>query len=391
MTLIKLISEVDYFDDYNYLIDFDDYMTESGIPIFVFDTEKNKYSYDSLKQLLVKILNNIPKLKYQFDIVNENNKKYKLLKIKYFKKCNKRIIDVLIELLKNQHLTVYTSNDIYVPTARSLIKYTPSALVGYGVHSETGIINFTSLTEQSKFKIVFERKYEYYIQYRILLHLNEPENILYLRYDKDNEYWNLSKTKQPEKTDSIQLMTIKRELDNIKMKNDLSALKNIQISDLLKPEQQVKTRDTMDNVKYIYDLIKKIFIYLNNNAEEIKRIVLNLQSVVVDLKDMYSKLELKQSEVENKNSELEQELYEKNLPKAEQKKLEEERKRKAEEEKKLEEERKQKAEETKKAIESLNMIASLCGADLSNDPDMKDILTMYGSLNSDNKKEEKKE
>ena len=184
-----------------------------------------------------------------------------------------------------------------------------------------------------------------------------------------------------ESTDLPQLSIISRELENLKSKSDLSALKDISIADLTNPE--IQSRGFTDGVQYVYELIKKIFTYLNNNSEEIKKIILDLQTVVVELKDMYAQLEIKQTETETKQ----QMLYEKSLPKSEQKKLEEERKKKAEEEKKLEEDRKKKAEEIQKQLDAINAISAFCGADIANDPDMKDILSMYGSLKPEEEKE----
>ena len=397
--MIKLISEVDYCEDYNYVIDFDNYFEESGIPIFIFskftdnkDSSINKFSFDIFKQDISKLFDNIPNLRYKFDFINGNNEnKYKLLKIKYYRKCNKRLLDNIIKLLKNQKLEIFLSNEIYIPTLRSLIKFNPVSLSSYVVHTKIGTTLYSKLNEESEIKIVFNNNpnYSMFVKLGLLLHLNEPENVLYLRYTKDNEYWTVKRFKQTNRSEVSQLDIISRELENIKLKTDLSSLKNININNL-KSNQELCTRDLNDNAKYIYDLIKKIFIFLNDNAEELKEIIIDLKNVILELKNMYSKLESKQSEVETKNEELTRELYISSLPKSEQKKLEEERKKKLEEEIKLEEERKLKAEETKKAIESINMIASLCGADLSNDPDMKGILNMYNSI-SNKEETEKKE
>ena len=404
--MIKLISEVDYCEDYNYVIDFDNYFEESGSPIFIFskfienkDSSINKFSFDIFKQDISKLFDNIPNLRYKFDFINGNNgNKYKLLKIKYYRKCNKRLLDNIIKLLKKQELEIFLSNEIYVPTLRSLIKFNPVLLSSYVVHTKTGTTLYNKLTEESEIKIVFNNNpnYSMFIKLGLLLHLNEPENVLYLRYTKDDEYWTTKRFKQTNRTEVSQLNIISRELENIKLKTDLSSLKNINVNNL-KSNQELCTRDLNDNAKYIYELIKKLFIFFNNNYEEIKQLIEDLKMVTIELKNMYSKLESglkevesKQSEVETKNEELTRELYISNLPKSEQKKLEEERKKKLEEEIKLEEERKIKAEETKKAIESINMIASLCGADLSNDPDMKGILSMYNSI-SNKEETEKKE
>jgi len=45
-----------------------------------------------------------------------------------------------------------------------------------------------------------------------------------------------------------------------------------------------------------------------------------------------------------------------------------------------------KIEETKQAIETIKKLSAFCGSDLMNEPDMKDVLNMYGMI-SENKNE----
>ena len=71
--MLKLISEVDYCEDYDYVVDFDNYFEESGIPIFVFPkSQDNEFSFNKFKQDITKLFNNIPNLKYEFNSIIED-------------------------------------------------------------------------------------------------------------------------------------------------------------------------------------------------------------------------------------------------------------------------------------------------------------------------------
>ena len=401
MLTIKLICDVDFCDDYNYIIDFNQYYNGIGIPIFILNEKDKEFNISKFKQSYKKILDNIPNLKYKYDIVNSeqnNSEKYELIKIKYYNKCNKRILSSIIQIIEEQNIKAYSYDEVYVlDSYLQTIKFSHSKLQNSSIYTRgKSIEKFKNLNETKEFKVFFIKngvKQESLLTLSLLKDIDEPENKLYLRYDKDEVYWTLKRTKQVKEVEPSQLTIINKELNNIRSKLDLSELRKINI-DNFTSNTNLQTKGFSDNVKYIYELFKKVFNYLNSNNEEIKKMVTDLQTVILELKELYSNLEIKQNELEisESNHKSQMELYEKSLPKSEQKKLEEERRKKAEEEKKLEEEKKMKLEETKKAIDSLNMIASMCGADLSNDPDMKDILNMYGSITKTEKQnEEKKE
>ena len=405
MLTIKLICDVDFCDDYNYIIDFNQYYNGIGIPIFILNEKDKEFDISKFKQSYKKILDNIPNLKYKYDNVNSkqnNSEKYELIKIKYYNKCNKRILLSIIQIIEEQNIKAYSYDEVYVlDSYLQTIKFSHSKLQNSSIYTRGKLIEkFKNLNKTKEFKVFFIKngvKQESLLTLSLLKDIDEPENKLYLRYDKDEAYWTLKRTKQIKETEPPQLTIINKELNNIRSKLDLSELRKINI-DNFTSNTNLQTKGFSDNVKYIYELFKKVFNYLNSNNEEIKKMVIDLQTVILELKELYSNLEIKQNELEisESNHKSQMELYEKSLPKSEQKKLEEERRKKAKEEKKLEEEKKMKLEETKKAIDSLNMIASMCGADLSNDPDMKDILNMYGSITkaekqNEEKKEEEKE
>ena len=380
LKIIKLISNVDFYDEYNYLIDFNQYFNE-GMPIFILSDDKYKFNLQQFKTMYRKLLDNIPNLSYQFDIYDN----HELLKIKYYNKCNERLLNTVIETIKKQEVKVYTMDNVMVPIVNGIANFSFEHLRIYSVYLKSkGTRMFSKIKSDDEFKILFDKKDVAYISIDMIKNLDTEK---YLRYDKDEDYWTMKKIKQVKKSEDSQLLMFRNELENMKLKFDLSSLRNINITDFSN-SQEIQKRGLSDGAKYIYELFKKIFTFFHDNNEDIKQIVLDLQTVIVELKDMYAKLELKQNETEEKQ----QELYEKSLPKSEQKKLEEERKRKAEEERKLEEERQMKIEETKQAIETIKQLSAFCGSDLMNEPDMKDVLNMYGMIkDAENKKTEEVE
>jgi len=393
MKVINIVSDIDYFDDYNYAIDFNS-MLIYDTPLIIPSANDNYSTNDIIKKIKL-TLDNIPKLKYSVED--------KLIKIKYFKKCNTKLIDcVKNSVLSSTNNIAYSSSDILVTTARNGILTIHDAI------KKNSEVYFS--LQPPKFKTILEYKdnENIFIQiknldkkFAIPFKLFKAfKNKIYLNYTLDNDYWSFIKlnNKLETKKSVEEELTKKIEINNIKIKNienklinlqaktNLQELEKIQISDLMNLNE-IETRGFTDGVKYVYNYVKKIFTFLNDNNDEIKQMLVSLQNAILELKKMYEEMKA----IQDKLTEKQEEIYEKSLSSSERKKLEIERKKKEEEEKKREEEAKIKIEETKQAIDLIQSLSAFCGADLENNQDMKNVLNIYNDISKINEGNEKKE
>jgi hypothetical protein len=193
--------------------------------------------------------------------------------------------------------------------------------------------------------------------------MNAEYNALRIAYFGDDDYWYNIKHKEMKRdviTNPIESLNAR--VSKIEMKTDLKQLENINIDMFI--DGKVTTRGIGDAATYIYNLVYKVFSYLNSNQEELKNIILNIETLIQGLKEMYEKMNVKQAE-----------LYERTLTPEEQKKLAEEKKQQEIEKQHEQEDVQMKFEEIQKMIDAINSMSSFCNAEAN--PDMKNMMNMY--------------
>jgi len=401
MKIVHIISDVDYCGDYNYIINFqdsDEY--EFGLPIFIF----GDVDIDKLKSDVVKDINNIPNLKYS---VEEN-----CIKIKYYSRCNKRFVNLIQKLLSDDNIVSFNINDLMIATSTLNIRYNVLIQTNYFIQcKDKRVHEYRYLTDDTEIKIVFtnnianniannnKKVFSSFIKLKDLHTSYESYNRMRLVYHSDDDYWNLVKNKSDakeikDKYDTLnkridlhekklaeQINIMNKKLSTLETRTNLRGLENINIATLKENSKIDNTRGMSDEVRYIYSFICKIFNYLNDNQEELKTIILDLQEIIKEIRSMYEKLETKQNE-----------LYNKTLTPEEQKQIEEEKEQKQleEEKKKQEEEEERKMEKSKldAIMNMLNGITSAFNVTPENDPDMKDIMNMYSFIQDNTPKDE---
>ena len=399
MRILHIISNVDYCDDYNYILNFDDSNKyEYGTPIFIFDD----VNIDKLKNEISRVFNNVPNLQYLIEP--------DMVKIKYYSNCNKRFIDIIQKILSDSDITSFNVENLMVACNNNvIINYNTLINTNHFIRCRDNRVHeYRYLKDNSEIKITFtkitEKNKKIFATFVKLCDLHtsfDVHNKLRLVYHLDDEYWNFTKIKNNvheqinnfttlnnkletiDKTYKEQLYTLNKKIENIQLQSNLNELENIDIATMKENLKIDNTRNISDNVKYIYSFICKIFNYLNNNEEELKTIVLNLQEIIQEIKIMYEKMEIKQDE-----------LYTKTLTPEEQKQLEEEK-----EQKQLEEEKKKQLEEEQQKItrskldsimNKLTNLASAFDINSENDPNMKDIMNMYEFVQNNEPKVDEK-
>ena len=110
MRILHIISNVDYCDDYNYILNFDDSNKyEYGTPIFIFDD----VNIDKLKNEISRVFNNVPNLQYLIEP--------DMVKIKYYSNCNKRFIDIIQKILSDSDITSFNVENLMVACNNNVI------------------------------------------------------------------------------------------------------------------------------------------------------------------------------------------------------------------------------------------------------------------------------
>lgn len=344
MKCINVVSGIDYYDDYNYAIDFGQRLV-TGTCVMV-----NTYNMPDVIQRLSKVLINIPNLK--FAVCDD------IVKVKYYNKCNKRLVDVLKSIItqsnkeSNNNAPAYDASDILVVAPYDgNIQLSRVITNNLRVYDGDKIVNFNA----AKSVRVMLKDTITTLSTDILTACLDEDNKLRLAYRLDDDYWTLSKIKKEDVQTYSSNIACQVELLS-RVQDSFKELENITIEQLKNPDMQ--TRGFTDVIGYIVDFVKRVFNYLNDNSEAIRQAVVDLRRLILELKELYEKTQTQQ-----------QAMYEKTLPVAEQKKLEQERA-----------ETKQKLEETKRAIDLIASLSSMCGADVEQNQDMKEVMKMYDTV-----------
>ena len=385
MRILHVISNVDYCDDYNYILNFDDSNKyEYGTPIFIFDN----IDIDDLKNEISRIFNNIPNLQY---LIEPN-----MIKIRYYSNCNKRFVDTIQKILLNNNIASFNIENLMVACSDNvIINYNTLINTNHFIRCKDNRVHeYRYLNNDSEIKITFtkitEKNKKVFATFVKLgdLHTSfDIYNKLRLVYHLDDEYWNLTKIKNNdhERLNSFTALNNKIETSNKAYKEQLYALNNkLKAIDKTCKDQLFILNKKIENIQSQSNLSELENIDIATIKENLK--IDNTRSIsdsVKKIKKIKKKKEIKQNEI-----------YTKTLTPEEQKQLEEEK-----EQQQLEEEKKKQLEEEQQKItrskldsimDKLTNLASAFDINSENDPNMKDVMNMYELVqNNESKIDEK--